>query len=171
MAQATDNVITLNASAKGSNVIPFAPRQAAKQSQTSADHADAQTLRNVHSESLLALPFVTRPSDDIESWAEFWEQTNLWNDEPIDNAHIDYSRGEQYARAAVAAIIDDGAIAHDLILVVGRIVKSGFKRRGPAGRPCRSLSATAEGFIDQLCKIAVESSRVIANASAGRGLA
>src|SRR5712671_2734340 len=104
-----------------------------------------------NSSSLLALPFVTLPADLPNDWGEFWRQTTLWNDEPTGQAHIDYKRGRQYARDAIAAIIKDGCRSRNLEMVVEALVNRGFHRRNPGGRLCRKLSSAEEGFLFELC--------------------
>jgi hypothetical protein len=113
-------------------------------------------LFNIHSRSLLALPFVTLPSETCEDWGEFWKRTTMWNDEPTDCGYVDFSRGRRYAREAVAAIISDGAHWRDLELVVDAILHRGFSRRGPGGRLCRQLSTAETAFLHELCRIAIE---------------
>jgi hypothetical protein len=117
-------------------------------------------LSYAHSPSLFALPFVALPSQECSDWGEFWKRTTMWNDDPTGAAgHVDYSRGKRYAREAIVAIISDGASPHSLTMVVDAIVDRGFKRRGPGGRPCRVLSSAEEGFLHELCEIAVEAAR------------
>lgn len=165
MAQAKDSNTTNHA---GSNVIDFASRQRARATPASIG-LQIPGARKIHSDSLFALPFVTLPPGKFTDWSDFWDQTKLWNDEPTDDPSEDYHRGRRYAEDAIGAIIKDDAIHHDLVLVMQRMIEGGFRRKGPAGRLCRSLASCEEGFIDALCKIAVESSRLIAsNLAAGQ---
>lgn len=166
MAQANNDIITNSA---GSNVIEFVPRQQAKGAEALMPPNGG--LGVIHSQSLLALPFVTLPPAEVTDWKEFWEQTSLWNDQPTNASSADYHRGIDYAKCAVAAIVKDRALSHDLQLVVGRIISGGFRRKGPGGKLCRGLAAAEEGFIYELCKIAVESSRLAVDLSLDRGQA
>jgi len=151
------------------NIIAFAPRQPAKtmhglatpatvlsDQNTADDPPCAANLFYVHSRSLLALPFVTLPLKECKDWGEFWRRTTMWNDEPRGRGHGDYSRGRQYAREAVAAINSDGAQSHGLKMVIDAILERSFSRRGPGGRLCRQLSSAEEGFLHEICKVAVE---------------
>lgn len=169
MAQATE----LNSTNHGSNVIDLAARRAAKAAASTFLAGQSPTqfcchsraVRNIHSETLFALPFVTKAPADVTDWAEFWHQTKLWNDEPTRDQGADYHRGGQYAEQAIKAIIDDDAIYHDLTLVMQRMIAGAFKRKGPGGGLCRTISSSEQGFIDALCKIAVEASRCVVAAN------
>lgn len=158
MPQAIDDTITKPA---GSNVIDFASRQH-KRTQTpgSIGLQIPGSRHNLHSETLFKLPFVTLPSGDVKVWKDFWSQTTMWNDAPTEDAGADYHRGKGYAQAAIAAIVNDNALPRDLEIVVRKIVDSGFKRKGPAGKLCRGLASAEEGFLDELCKVAVEGRRL-----------
>jgi hypothetical protein len=119
--------------------------------------------RPLHSERLLLLPFVTRPSapEHYEDWGQFWKHAIMWNDEPTGSHLDDYARGRDYAREAIKAIVDDDAIPRGLQQVVEAIIERGFSRRGPSGRLCRQLSSAERSFLRELCTIAVEASKVV----------
>jgi hypothetical protein len=106
--------------------------------------------------SFFKLPFVTLPQDPGNCWGEFWERVDMWNDEPTDNASADYHRGKKYAQAAVEAIVTDRVSVRQLEIVVERMIEGAFRRRGPKGKLCRGLSSAENGFLQGLCKIAVE---------------
>jgi hypothetical protein len=114
---------------------------------------------SIFSDKLFRLPFVTLPAEECADWGEFWDRTTMWNDEPTEDGGSDYRRGRRYAREAVAAIVSDKAIPRGLELVVNRMIKRAFSRRGPAGRICRQLSSAEDGFLRELCLIAVEAVR------------
>lgn len=114
---------------------------------------------NIHSRSLLALPFVTLPLQKCEDWGDFWKRTTMWNDDPTKEGHVDHRRGREYARQAIAALIKDGARSRGLEMVVDHMIERAFRRRGPGGRLCRQLSSAETGFLHELCEIAVEASR------------
>jgi len=120
---------------------------------------DGSTLRaHLHPPSFFKLPFVTMP-DKRDSWGEFWKDVDMWNDEPTGNDCEDYHRGKRYARAAVESTVNDDACSRCLEIVVERMIKRAFQRRGPKGALCRGLSHAEQGFITELCQIAVEASR------------
>lgn len=158
MAQATDDTTT------NSNVIPFAPRQRTAPA-TAFVFEVPGAQRAVHSKSLFQLPFVTVPSEEVADWREFWKRTTMWNVQPTDDGSSDYHKGKKYAQDAIAAIIKDGAIPRNLEQVLRSMIESGFRRRGPTGQLCRRLGSAESGFIDELCKVAVEASRLIADPS------
>jgi hypothetical protein len=116
-------------------------------------------LFDVHSRSLLALPFVKLAPEEIADWGEFWKRTTMWNDDPTSDPHVDVVRGSRYAREAVAAIVKDDAQARCLEMVVDAILERGFRRRGPGGRLCRQLSSAETAFLHELIYIAVEAVR------------
>lgn len=159
MPQATDHVTTNHGP---SNVIDFASRQRPKPTPVAFSLQISGARGNLHSDSLFQLPFVTLPAGEVTDWRDFWDRATLWNDQPTDDAGEDYHRGRRYAEAAIRSIIKDDAIHHDLVLVVQRMIEGGFRRKGKGGRLCRSLASSEEGFIDALCKIAVEASRLVA---------
>jgi hypothetical protein len=110
---------------------------------------------HLFSKSFFKLPFVTLPQDPGDDWGEFWERVDMWNDEPTDNASADYHRGKKYAMAAVEALVTDRVGTRQLEIVVERMIERAFRRRGPKGALCRRLSSAEEGFLLELCKIAV----------------
>jgi hypothetical protein len=99
-----------------------------------------------------------------DDWGEFWKHTIMWNDEPTGKGHVDYARGRRYAQEVIKAIVDDNAIPRELEMVVDAMIERGFRRRGPSGRLCRQLSSAEQGFLMELCSIAVEASRLVAAA-------
>jgi hypothetical protein len=135
-------------------------RDLAALSNRGCDQPSPGKLFKVHSRSLLALPFVTLPTEECD-WREFWKRTSMWNDDPTGVAHVDWSRGRRYAREAITAIISDGASPRNLEMVVDAIIERGFRRRGPGGRICRQLSSAETGFLHELCEIAVETTRQV----------
>lgn len=116
----------------------------------------APTAPSFFSETFWSLPFVTLPADECDSWREFWAQIIMWNDEPTDDPAADYRRGRQYAHLAIEAIRTDKAFPRQLEIVVQRMIAGAFSRRGPGGRLCRQLSSSEEGFLNTLCRSAVE---------------
>jgi len=80
----------------------------------------------------------------------------MWNDEPTDNSCADYHRGRKYAQAAVEALVTERVRTRQLEIVVERMIEGAFRRRGPKGALCRRLSSAEHGFLQELCKIAVE---------------
>ena len=143
----------------GTEIVEFPSRKSTIPPPSSVPIATGSPLRQLHSETLFALPFVTLPAVECASWAEFWDRATIWNDEPTEDASADYWRGRRYGREAVAATIADGATPRGLEIVVEHIIKRGFSRRGPAGRLCRQLSSAEHGFLTELCQIAVEAVR------------
>jgi hypothetical protein len=105
--------------------------------------------------SFFKLPFVTLPQEPGDTWGEFWERVDMWNDEPTDNACADYQRGRKYAQAAVEALVTERVSTRQLEIVVERMIERAFRRRGPKGALCRQLSSAEQGFLMGLCKIAV----------------
>jgi hypothetical protein len=84
----------------------------------------------------------------------------MWNDEPTDNSCADYHRGRKYAQAAVEALVTDRPRSiRQLEIVVEGMIERAFRRRGPKGALCRKLSSAEHGFLEGLCKIAVEGRR------------
>jgi hypothetical protein len=111
---------------------------------------------HLFSMSFFKLPFVTLPQDPGDNWGEFWERVVMWNDEPTGNSCADYHRGHNYAQAAVEALATDRVSLRQLEIVVERMIEGAFRRRGPKGALCRKLSSAEHGFLQGLCKIAVE---------------
>jgi hypothetical protein len=105
--------------------------------------------------SFFKLPFVTLPQEPFDTWGEFWERVDMWNDEPTDNSCADYHRGRKYAQAAVEALVADRVGTRQLEIVVECMIEGAFRRRGPKGALCRKLSSAEHGFLQGLCKIAV----------------
>jgi hypothetical protein len=140
-----------------SNVIEFRSR-AARSVRPQSEDDDAPTVgaTKLFSGAFFALPFVTLPSEECGSWGEFWERVVMWNDEPTDNACTDYHRGRKYAKAAVEALVTERVSCRQLEIVVDRMIEGAFRRRGPKGALCRKLSSAEHGFLQGLCKIAVE---------------
>jgi hypothetical protein len=95
------------------------------------------------------------PQDPGDTWGEFWERVDMWNDEPTDNACADYHRGRKYAQAAVEALVTERVGTRQLEIVVESMIEGAFRRRGPKGKLCRGLSSAEQGFLMGLCKIAV----------------
>ena len=107
--------------------------------------------------SFFKLPFVTLPQEPGDNWGEFWERVDMWNDEPTDNSCADYHRGRKYAQAAVETLVTDRPRSiRQLEIVVECMIEGAFRRRGPKGALCRKLSSAEHGFLQGLCKIAVE---------------
>jgi hypothetical protein len=77
--------------------------------------------------------------------------------QPTSNGCADYQRGRQYARAAVEAIVTDDATIRQLEIVVKGLIDGAFRRRGPGGRLCRQLSSSEQAFLQELCRLAVDS--------------
>jgi hypothetical protein len=102
---------------------------------------------------------VTLPQEPGDNWGEFWERVDMWNDEPTDNSCADYHRGRKYAQAAVEALVTERVGIRQLEIVVERMIEGAFRRRGPKGALCRKLSSAEHGFLQELCKIAVEGRR------------
>jgi hypothetical protein len=141
------------------DIIDLATRQKAKVLHGLSTPGQNPSVVEIHSRSLMALPFVTLPLGDCVDWGDFWKRTTMWNDDPTGDDHADYKRGGQYARKAITAIIKDGARSRGLEMVVEAIMERGFRRRGPGGRLCRQLSSAESAFLTELCKIAVEAVR------------
>jgi hypothetical protein len=110
---------------------------------------------HLFSMSFFKLPFVTLPQEPGDTWGEFWERVDMWNDEPTDNSCADYQRGRKYAQAAVEALVTERVGTRQLEIVVERMIEGAFRRRGPKGALCRKLSSAEHGFLQGLCKIAV----------------
>ena len=110
---------------------------------------------HLFSMSFFKLPFVTLPQEPGDNWREFWERVDMWNDEPTDNSCADYHRGRKYAQAAVEALVTERVSTRQLEIVVERMIEGAFRRRGPKGALCRRLSSAENGFLQELCKIAV----------------
>jgi len=113
--------------------------------------SDAAYLRTLFSETYWTLPFVTMPTEECGSWAEFWKRAVMWNDEPTDDQHADFWRGRRYAFLAIEAIRKDKTCGRQLEITVKRMIEGAFRRRGPSGKLCRNLSVAEKGFIDFLC--------------------
>jgi hypothetical protein len=78
------------------------------------------------STSFFKLPFVTLPSEECDTWGEFWKRVDMWNDEPTNDPCADHSRGRQYARASVEAIVAEGASIRQLEIVVERMIEKAY---------------------------------------------
>jgi hypothetical protein len=148
-----------------SNVIDISSRYNAKalegiaQRDNPVEDNSGAFFFDIHSRSLLALPFVTLPLQKCDDWEDFWKRTSMWNDDPTKEGCVDHRRGRDYARQAIAALIKDGARSRGLEMVLDHMIDRAFKRRGPGGRLCRQLSSAETGFLHELCEIAVEASR------------
>ena len=87
---------------------------------------------------------------------QFWKQTVMWNDEPTDDQCADFARGRRHACLAIEALRTERICSRQLETIVERMIERAFRRRGPAGRPCRQLSSSEQGFLKELCRVAVE---------------
>jgi hypothetical protein len=112
---------------------------------------DAAYLSTLFSQTYWTLPFVKLPAEKCESWGEFWKCAVMWNDEPTDDKHADFSRGRRYAFLAIEAIRKDKTCGRQLEITVDTMIEGAFRRRGPSGKLCRNLSVAEQGFIDFLC--------------------
>lgn len=112
----------------------------------------AQSQRSLYSDAFFRLPFVTLPETAPAQWGEFWKVTVMWNEAA---AAATYQDGVRYARDAVTAICQDGVGARQLEIVVERMIEQAFRRRDAAGKLCRQLSSSEQGFLTALCRSAV----------------
>jgi hypothetical protein len=93
--------------------------------------SDAAYLRTLFSETYWTLPFVTMPTEECGSWAEFWKRAVMWNDEPTDNPHADFWRGRRYAFLAIEAIRKDKTCGRQLKITVDRMIEGAFSEARP----------------------------------------
>jgi hypothetical protein len=138
---------------------PASPERAAqcRRSCESANGSpDDLPLAGLYSETVFRLPFVTLPAEECDSWGEFWKQTVMWNDEPTDNQCADYARGRRYACLAIEALRTERICSRQLEIIVEGMIERAFRRRGAAGKLCRRLSSSEQGFLTALCRVAVE---------------
>jgi hypothetical protein len=115
------------------------------------DEDDAYLASTLFSRTYWTLPFVTMPAEECGSWAEFWQQVVMWNDEPTNDRHADFWRGRRYAFLAIEAIGKDKNGGTQLENTVKSMIEGAFRRRGPSGKLCRNLSSAEQGFVDFLC--------------------
>src|SRR5260370_36963325 len=80
----------------------------------------------------------------------------MWNDEPTDDQGADFARGRLYACLAIEALRTERFCSRQLEIIVERMIERAFRRRGPAGKLCRQLSSSEQGFLTALRRVAVE---------------
>lgn len=141
-------------------IIPFAakPERASIAAPAVSPPEPGSTVgfRSLHSNAVFALPFVTLPAVECADWRAFWRETEMWNDEPTDKPSDDFARGRRYAGLAIEALRRDETSPRQLEMIVERMIERAFRRRGPAGKLCRQLPSSEQGFILEVCRAAVK---------------
>jgi hypothetical protein len=135
---------------------PASPERAAQCEPANGSPNDLAPLSGLYSETVFRLPFVTLPAEECDSWGEFWKQTVMWNNEPTADRGADYARGRRYACLAIEALRTERICSRQLEIIVEQMIERAFRRRGPAGKLCRQLSSSEQGFLTALCRVAVE---------------